>query len=167
MRKYIMDLQLFAGSLTVTVKKDAHMTTASASPSSSLAAEDKVTLTLTPASGYEVAEVEVIAGGITHIYQGDTIWFEMGSSNVELYVKSKPNNKYRIVENAYVNLNGTETKLTRNMQYVYGPSGAIVDVDSTPTALTLSADLIANLIQSGVIVKDAPAWKGEAEPEDS
>lgn len=163
----LLNLQLFAGSLTVTVNKDAHMTTASASPSSSLAKDDKVTLTLTPASGYEVAEIEVIAGGISHIYQGETVWFEMGEADVELYVKSQANNKYKIVENCYVAVNGSVTRLQKNMQFVYGKTGAVIDVDSTPTAITLSADLIENLLESGVIVKDSPAWSGEEEPAES
>lgn len=163
----LLNLQLFAGSLTVTVNKDANMTTASASPSSSLAKDDKVTLTLTPASGYEVAEIEVIAGGISHIYQGDTVWFEMGEADVILYVKSQANNKYKIVENCYVAVNGSVTQLRKNMKFVYGKNGAVIDVDSTPTAITLSADLIANLLESGVIVKDSPAWSGEEEPEET
>ena len=53
MKHLEMDLQLFAGSLTVTVYKDSGITTATASPSSSLAEGDTVTLTVTPASGYE------------------------------------------------------------------------------------------------------------------
>ena len=59
MRK--IDLQLFTGS-SVTVYKDAHMTTASASPASSLEEGDTVTLTATPASGYEIDDIEYGAG---------------------------------------------------------------------------------------------------------
>lgn len=161
-----INLQYFAGSLTVTVYKDAGMTTASASPSSSLAKDDKVTLTLTPASGYEVADVEVISGGVT-ILEGETINFLMGETDVVLNVKSQADNKYKVVENCFTCLNGTVVKLQRNMNLVYGATGAIIDVNGTPTAITLSADLISNLLASGVIVKDNPAWHGEPEPDDT
>ena len=63
--KKIMNLQLFAGGHSVTVLKDAHMTTASASSTSDVQAEATVTLTLTPATNYELDTVEVLAGGVT------------------------------------------------------------------------------------------------------
>ena len=160
-----MNLQYFAGSLMVTVYKDAGMTTASASPSSSLAKDDKVTLTLTPASGYEVADVEVISGGVT-ITEGETISFLMGEADVILNVKSHSTSKYKVVENCYCAVNGTVTKLQRNMEIVYGVNGAIVGVKGTESTISLNADLIANLLASGVIVKD-PAWHGEPEPDDT
>ena len=52
-----LNLQQFAGTLTVTIIKDdnSHWTAASASPASSLAKDDSVALTVTPASGYEAA----------------------------------------------------------------------------------------------------------------
>lgn len=160
-----MNLQYFAGSLTVTVFKDSGMTTASASPSSSLAKDDTVTLTLTPASGYEVADVEVISGGVT-ITEGETISFAMGEADVVLYVKSHSTSKYKVVENCYCAVNGTVTRLQRNMEIVYGVNGAIVGVKGTESTISLSADLIANLLASGAIVKD-PAWHGEPEPDDT
>lgn len=160
-----MNLQYFAGSLTVTVYKDAGMTTASASPSSSLAKGDTVTLTLTPASGYEVADVEVVSGGVT-ITEGETIGFKMGETDVVLYVKSHSTSKYKVVENCFCAVNGTVTRLQRNMEIVYGVNGAIVGVKGSETTISLSADMIANLEKSGVIVKD-PAWHGEPEPDDT
>lgn len=159
-----MNLQLFAGGHSVTVYKDAHMTTASASSTSDVAKDATVTLTLTPASNYEVANVEVIAGGVTIYQSGTTVSFTMGEENVVIYVTSKATKAYRVVENCVCCVNnGTVTKLQRNMDLVIGPSGAIVDVKGTDTTLDLSADIIANLEASGVIVKK-PAWKGETPP---
>lgn len=158
-----LNLQLFAGGHSVTVYKDAHMTTASASSTSDVQKNATVTLTLTPASGYEVANVEVISGGVT-IYQGDNVTFTMGEENVVLYVTSQATNAYKVVENCFVSVNGTVTNLVRNMTLIYGVNGAIVGVDGTASAISLGADVLANLVASGVIVKD-PAWKGEEEPE--
>ena len=147
----MMNLQWFAGSLTVTVLKDANITTATASPASSLAKGDTVELTITPASGYELDEIEVISGGVT--IDMEDLEFDMGESNVTLFVKSKANNLYKVVENTFVSVNGTVTNLVRNMTIVTGKNGAVVDVESDGTALTLSADIIANLLESGVIIK--------------
>ena len=149
-----LNLQLHAGSLTVTVYKDAGITTASASPNSSLAKDDSVALTITPASGYELDEIEVISGGVTPEYDEDDGWgFTMGSADVVLNVKSKINNGYMVVENCFCSVNGTVTKLTRNMMLKYGPSGAVIGADCTKTAITLSADIVAALVASGAIVK--------------
>ena len=150
-----LNLQQFAGTLTVTVMKDANAnwTTASASPASSLAKDDVVTLTATPASGYEVDEIEVIAGGVS-IYDDDgALKFKMGESNVTLYFKAKKNNLYRIVENTFVSVNGTVTQLTRNMMIKYGVNGAVIGVDSDGSEISLSADIVNALIKSGALVK--------------
>ena len=145
-----MNLQLFAGSLTVTVYKDANMTTASASPASALEEGDKVTLTLTPASGYEVDQVIVLSGGVTVDMEEKE--FEMGESNVVLTVTSKPNNLYKVVENCFVSINGVKTEFRRNMTLEIGKTGAIVGVTSNGTAITLN-DGVQNLIDQGVLVK--------------
>ena len=158
----ILNLQLFAGGHSVTVVKDANMTTASASSSSDVAKDATVTLTLTPASNYEIANVEVVAGGVTIEQDGDTVSFTMGEENVIIAVTSRKNNLYKIFENSYCQVNnGTVTKLTRNVSYEYGPGGNITAVNCTPTEISLSADIIANLVQAGAIEK-LPAWKGAA-----
>ena len=151
-----LNLQMYAGTLTVTIIKDdnSHWTAASASPASSLAKDDSVALTVTPASGYELDEIEVIAGGVTVVNDPDDGWgFTMGESNVTLFFKSKANNIYKIVENTVVNINGTETKLTRNMQLQYGPNGAVVGVDASGTAITLGSEIVSELVRSGAIIK--------------
>ena len=63
-----LNLQQFAGSLTVTVLKDGNVTAATATPASSLAKDDDVALAMTFASGYELNEIECISGGVTPVY---------------------------------------------------------------------------------------------------
>jgi len=152
MKHLKMDLQLFAGSLTVTVYKDSGITTATASPSSSLAEGDTVTLTITPASGYEVKEYICLAGGVT--VDPATKKFDMGESNVVLCVTSKDATTYLVTENCYCNVNGTVTNLTKNMKIVKGVNGAIIGVDSAGTDLgSLNANIISQLVAAGVLVK--------------
>lgn len=146
----MMNLQLFAGSLTVTVYKDAGMTTASASPSSALAENDQVTLTLTPASGKEVDQIIVLSGGVT--VNKETKKFNMGESNVVLAVTSKANNLYKVVENCFVSINGTKTEFTKNMVVEVGKTGAVVGVKCDGTAITLN-DGVQNLIDQGILIK--------------
>lgn len=150
-----LNLQQFAGSLTVTIMKDdnSHWTAASASPASSLAKDDEVALTVTPADGYELDEIEVLAGGVTIVEDDGDYGFVMGESNVTLYFKSKADNLYKVVENTWVSVNGSSTELKRNMIVVAGPNGAVVDVKCTPTALTISPDVIKSLLASGAIIK--------------
>ena len=149
-----LDLQKFAGSLTVTCMKDGNMTTFSASPDSSLAKNDTVTLTVTPASGYELDEIEVIAGGVTPEYDADDGWtFKMGEADVKLYAKSKKNNLYKIVENTIVWVNGSGTELTRNMTLELGGNGQIIGVSCNGSEVTVSADIVSELVKAGVLVK--------------
>ena len=159
-----LNLQQFAGTLTVTIIKDvnAHWTAASASPASSLAEGDSVALTVTPASGYELDEIEVIAGGVTITYtEDDGYGFEMGESNVTLYFKSKATSTYRVVENTIVCINGgAVTELKRDMILEYGVNGAIIGVGGDPTSLSsLSADIISALLKSGAIAAIPPKQK--------
>lgn len=166
-----LNLQQFAGSLTVTVMKDdnSHWTTASASPASSLAQGDTVTLTVTPASGYELDEIEVIAGGNIGIYDDDgTYKFDMGSSNVTLFFKAKSKSSYKVVENTMISVNGVITEITRDMTIQYGVNGAIVGVKSDGTPLgSLSADIIDALLKTGAIAPIEPAQKLVPAPETS
>ena len=146
----MMDLQLFAGSLTVTVYKDSGIMAATASPASSLAEEDEVTLTITPATGKEIDDILVLSGGVT--VDKATKKFEMGSSNVVLCVTSKKNNLYKVTENYFVCVNGVKTNLTRNMMLEIAKNGAIVGVNCAGTELTMN-DALQNLIDTGVLVK--------------
>ena len=159
-----MDLQKFAGSLTVTVVKDANAnwTAASASPASSLAEGDKVTLTVTPATGYELDELIVTAGGVEIGWdeENENYYFYMGASNVTIFFRSKATTTYKVVENTIVSVNGSNTNLTRDMTIEYGVNGAIVDVKSDGTSLSaLSADIVSALLTSGAIAPIEPRQK--------
>ena len=148
-----LNLQRVAGSLTLTVKNDGHFSATSASPSSSLAENDKSTLTITASSGYELDEIEVIAGGATIENDSGTWKVKMGASNATIFVKGKKNNLYKIVENCTVNVNGTQTNLVRNMMLQRGNNGAIVGVDATGTEVTLSTEMVSGLVKAGVLIK--------------
>ena len=149
-----LNLQMYAGSLTVTVYKDAGITTASASPASSLAKDDEVALTITPASGYELDAIDVVSGGVTLTYDEDDGWgFVMGEADVVLNVKSKGDNIYKIVEDTPVWVNGTSTKLSRNMMLERANNGAVVGVTCEGTAVTLGAEIVAELVKAGVLIK--------------
>lgn len=152
MKHLKMDLQMFAGSLTLTTYKDSGYTTCSASASSSLAEDDEVTYTIVMASGKEYADCEIIAGGAT--YNPTTKKLKMGASNAVVYFKSKANATYKVTENCYCNVNGTVTNLKRNMVLVKGANGEITDVTCTGTDCTsLNANVVSQLVAAGVLVK--------------
>ena len=77
---------------SVTCTKDSGFSAFSASPSSGAANTD-VTLTVTPATGYEVDEIEVCAGGVTITKSGSSYTTKIGSADIVLYAKSKKNNQ--------------------------------------------------------------------------
>ena len=112
-----------------------------------------VTLTVTPSTGKELDEIEVVSGGVTIEYGEDSITFKMKSANVVLNAKGKKNNLYKIVENCDVWVNGTKTTLRRNMQLEKGPNGAIVGVTTSGTAVTLSSEIVADLVKAGTLIK--------------
>lgn len=154
MKKLWMDLQLFAGGHTVQVVADGGFSAASASSTTDVQKDAEVTLTLTPASTYELASVEVLSGGVTLDYDPDDGYsFTMGEANVVIVAKSKKNNIYKIVENCDVWVNGSKTHLQRNLELVAGPNGAIVEVKGNGEAVTLSAEIVAELVKAGTLVK--------------
>ena len=147
------NLRWFDTTYTVTCLKDSGITTFSASPASG-AKDTTVTLTITPASGYELDEIEVAAGGVTIEESSGTYSFDIGEANVTLYAKSKGSKTYKVTENVFTCVNGTVTELTRNMKIEYSKNGAIVAVDSAGTDLSsLNADILAQLVDAGVLVK--------------
>lgn len=148
-----LNLQQFAGGHSVTVYKDSHVTTATPSSDSDVQKNADVTLTLEFGTGYELDEIEVVAGGVTVELDDSTWGFKMGDADVVLNVKSKKNNAYIVTENTYVWVNGSGTELLRNMKIEKGANGEIFAVTSTPTALSISADVIASLVKQGVLVK--------------
>ena len=155
MKKVILNLRMFAGSLTLTTYYDAGYSACSASASSSLAKDDEVTYTITMASGYEYDDCEIIAGGAT--YNPSTKKLTMGASNAVVFFKSKADNKFMVTENVYVNVNGSELELKKNTVLTIGKNGAIIGVEAASggQALTLATyqPAIDGLIESGVLVK--------------
>lgn len=149
-----MILDLFSGSLTVTVYKDANITTASASPDSSLAKDDEVALTITPATNYALDEIEVIAGGVTPEYDADDGWgFTMGDTDVVLNVKSKKANNYLVTEETMVNVNDSKTVLHANTIVQLTPNGVVKGVTANKGGTVIaSSDAVQNLIDTGVLV---------------
>lgn len=153
MKKRILNLQQFAGGHSVTVYKDSHVTTATPSSDSDVQKDAEVTLTLVFGTGYELDEIEVVTGGVKVELDDETWGFTMGEADVVLNVKSKKNNAYIVTENTWVWVNGSGTELKRNMKIEKGANGEIFAVSSTPTALSISADVIASLVKQGVLVK--------------
>lgn len=150
--KIHLNLQMFAGSLTLTKYNDAGYTTCSASSSSSLAQNDEVTMTLVFESGYEFDECEVIAGGCT--YNPSTKKIKMGASNAVVYFKSKADNKYIVTENCHVGVNNATLELKKNTVLVKAANGAIIDVtNGGGTAISTCEGALDGLIAAGVIVK--------------
>ena len=148
-----LNLQQFAGGHSVTVYKDSHVTTATPSSDSDVQKDAEVTLTLVFGTGYELDEIEVVTGGVKVELDDETWGFTMGEADVVLNVKSKKNNAYIVTENTWVWVNGSGTELKRNMKIEKGANGEIFAVTSTPTALSISADVIASLVKQGVLVK--------------
>ena len=154
MKELIFDLQLFAGGHDVTVVADGGMSAASASSTSDVQKNATVTLTLTPADTYELASVEVLSGGVTlEVSAQGAYSFKMGEADVTIVVKSKKDNIYKIVENCDVWVNGSKTHLQRNMTLEIGKNGAVTGVTCNGTAVTLSAEIVANLVNEGRLVK--------------
>ena len=150
--KWKMDLILFDTTYTVTVKKDANITTATASAASG-AKGTEITLTITPATGYEVAEYEVIEGGVT--VNPTTKKFTIGEANVLIYVKSKANNKYLVTEECKACINGGAwTVLHKNAVVQLTPNGVPkgVTAENGGASVTVN-DGIQYLIDQGILVK--------------
>lgn len=148
MRK--LNLQLFAGGHSVTLVADDGFSAASASSTSDVQKDAEVTLTLTPKTGYELADVEVLQGEVT--VNLSTKKFTMGEKNVVLAARSKADNLYKVTEDCTVYINGAKTKLTKNIEVVLTKNGGVKDVVCTPTAITLN-DAVQALIDAEILVK--------------
>ena len=146
-----LNLQYFAGGHSVTLYKDAGVTTFTASADSDVAKDAEVTLTVVLETGYEVDEYEVIAGGVT--VNASTKKFTMGSDNVVIYLKTKANNKYIVVEDTDVNINGSATHLAKNIKLQTTANGGVKGVTVSGTAITFDAAVVAQLVADGVLVK--------------
>ena len=148
-----LNLQRFAGGHAVSCLNGGHFTAFSADETSDVQKNATVTLTVTPSSGYELEDIQVVTGGVTIEYGDDSITFKMGEADVILKAFAKKNNLYKIVENTFCSVNGSVTRLERNMMLQTGKNGAITGVSCTGSEITLSADLVAALVESGAIIK--------------
>ena len=144
-----MKLDLFTGH-SVTCYKDAGASAFSASPNSSVDKDTEVTLTVTPASGYEAAEIEVIQGGVTIANNK----FSMGEADVVLYLKTKANNKYLVTEECMASVNDSKVVFHKNAVVQYTQNGvpkAVVAEDGGASITSSAA--VQNLIDQGILVK--------------
>lgn len=147
-----MILDLFSGGHKVTVLKDAHISAASASSTSDVQKDAEVTLTVTAASGYEIKEYEVLAGGVT--VDPATKKFTMGEADVEIIVRSGKANNYMVTEETMVNVNDNPIRLHRNAKVVLTPNGVPKEIliESGGTVIAAS-DAVQNLIDQGILIK--------------
>jgi hypothetical protein len=146
-----LNLHLFddPATYTVTIYKDSGISAATASADSG-AAETEITLTITPATGKELEDIIVLAGGVT--VNKTTKKFTIGTANVVLYVTSKANNLYKVTEECKVCVNDAWTILHKNVIVERTPAGGIKGVACDGTAITVNAG-IQNLIDQGYLVK--------------
>ena len=144
-----MILNLFTG-ISVTCYKDGHMSAFSASPNSSVAKDAEVTLTVTPASGYEADEIEVLQGGVTIANNK----FAAGETDVVLYCKSKKSTLYMVTEECSTCVNDTKVTLHKNTVVELTPNGVPkgVTVEEGGADLTVTAAM-QELINQGILVK--------------
>ena len=145
----MMDLQIFAGGHSVTVVAGENITAASASSTTDVAKDTEVTLTITPASGYE-AQIQVISGGVT--VNPETKKFTMGEADVVIAVTAKADNLYRVCEECVVNINGTRQVLHRNVKLRYSANGAIAEAVTEPVTIS-NAGHVEALLNAGLIEK--------------
>ena len=146
-----INLHLFddPATYTVTIYKDSGITTATASADSG-ATGTEITLTITPASGKELDEIQVLAGGVT--VNQSTKKFTIGSANVVLNVTSKKNNLYRVTEECKVCVNDAWQTFHKNVTVERTPAGGIKGVTCDGTEITVNAG-VQELIDQGIIVK--------------
>lgn len=146
-----MILDLFAGGHSVTVVADAGMTTASASATTDVAKNAEVTLTLTPDTGYEVKEVEVLAGGVT--YNPSTKKFVMGDADVIIVVRTRATTSFLVTEEIMLAVNDTRVQLHKNAKVVLTPNGVpkAVIADGGAATITLN-DAVQSAIDQGILV---------------
>ena len=147
-----MILDLFAGGHSVTLYKDSHVTTFTASSDTDVQKNAEVTLTVVIADGYEVAEYEVISGGVE--VNPTTKKFTMGEADVVIYLKTKADNKYMVTEECSGSLNGTPFTFHANTIIQLTPNGVPkgISVYNGGQAVTVNT-AIQNLIDQGILIK--------------
>ena len=147
-----LDLRLFAGGHSVTLYYDAGISSASASSDTDVQQDAEVTLTVSVASGKEIAEYEVISGGVT--VNATTKKFTMGEADVVIYIKTKASNLYQVTEECMVCVNDDRKALHCNTKVLLTPNGAVkgAEIESNGITLTLTP-AVQSLIDQGILVK--------------
>ena len=153
MKKMILDL--FAGGHSVTVYADAGFTSATADETSDVAKDTKVTITPVIKDNFELAEYEVVTGGVTVTVKSDSKGeFSMGEANVVIYAKSKADNKYLVTEECMACVNDSKVALHKNAKVVLTPNGVPSAVVAENGGATLTVTpAIQELIDQGILVK--------------
>lgn len=147
-----MILDLFAGGHSVTLYADGGATAFTASASSDVQKNAEVTLTVTLKTGYEVAEYQVIAGGVE--VDPDTKKFTMGEENVVIYLITKANNLYMVTEECSGSLNGTPFVLHANTIVTVTPNGVPCKIEAASGGQEITVNAaIQNLIDQGILIK--------------
>ena len=147
-----MILDLFAGGHSVTVLKDAHITSASASATSDVQKNAEVTLTVTPATNYEIAEYDVLTGGVT--VDPATKKFTMGEADVQIVVRSRKANNYLVTEETSVCVNDNKIELHKNAKVFLTANGVPKGVEAESGGTVIAAsDAVQSLIDQGILVK--------------
>lgn len=151
MMKMILDL--FEGGHSVSVYGDAGVSAVEADETTDVQEETEVTLTVTLKTGYEIADYEVIAGGVTVDPEEKT--FEMGDKDVVICVKTKADNLYRVTEECFTCVNGAVIRLHRNTNVILTKNGAPVDlvIEGGGAAVASVTEAIKSLIDQGILVK--------------
>lgn len=150
-----LNLSMFAGGHSVTVHADAGFTSATADKTSDVAKDAEVTITPVMKIGYEVAEYETVAGGVTVDVGDEGVGtFDMGEADVIIFAKSKANNLYMITEETIVNVNDNPIPLHKNAKVVLTPNGVpkAIDIENGGAAIAMTA-AVQNLIDQGILVK--------------
>lgn len=151
-----MKLNLFAGGHSVTVIADDGFTSATADKTSDVEKDAEVTITPVMKTGYEVAEYEVVAGGVTVTIGDEGVGtFDMGEADVTIYAKSKADNKYLVTEECFAQLNGgTPLRLHKNAKVVLTPNGVPKAVVAENGGASITVDAaVQSLIDQGILVK--------------
>lgn len=146
-----LNLQYFAGGHSVTLVHDDGASAFSASASSDVQKNAEVTLTVTLKTGYEVAAYDVLSGDVE--VNPETKKFTMGEKDVVIALKTKGSNVYAVVEDTFVNINGTRTELKKNVTLQKSANGGVYGAVVNGTAITVDTAVVAQLAAAGVLVK--------------
>lgn len=148
-----MQLDLFAGSLTLTVYQDGSFSAASASPSSALAKDDLSTLTITPNTGKALDTIEVISGGAEVVNDNGTWKIKMGEADAVINIKGKAANCYKVTEECLIIINAAKTVLHKNTVVHTSDNGVPVDVTVEEGGAVIAMnDAVQYLIDQGILI---------------